>query len=441
VVAQHIVARAAQLRAEQARWEGMRQQASAKLLELAERESAAEADVGIGMQLDDEQEQLRSQLTTALFQMQEIGRELTEIREALEVEAREVDAQAFDPERERMELVKRDDALKEEAFKADALEKEQRDKEFFENKESDRLEALAKDEALKQDALAQAEREREQQNALGSQQSDLELLADINEQWEYIQAQIAEEFEYIQGEIAKEMEYVVEEIGKEYEYIEQEIREEIEYSVGQARDAVAEAVHEIKTWIQNPVNQKEGKEFLEERKQALESFVADEVFKAAPADIKEAQLRDKIQEQWRAEDAAFGSRNDSLGVRDVVKQGLADLQETLLKAVEAERKIEDAVNKEVEAREQVQAATTARLEKAGHPPEVLEEKLKQLDDAVKKQEQETREKAETRREDIWNKAQDEMRTIEADTRAQAERQDAEKRKEAEREMIDTARSL
>lgn len=414
MVPQHIVARASQLRAEQAQWEGLRQQAAAKLLELADRRhAAAAAGDDPGFYYDNEQEQLRSQISAALFHMQEIGRELTEIRAALEAEAREAEVQAFDPERERMELVHRDDARNEQLLKEAA----------------DKADAQRQEEQVKADALEKAQR------------TDVEFLATINEEWEYVQAQIAEEYEYIQAEIAEEMEYVVEEIGKEYEYIEQQIREEIVYSAGQARDALAEAVHEIKTWIENPIDQKEGKEFLDARKQALEDFVADEVFKSAPADIKEMQLRDKILEQWRAEEETFGGRNDSLDVRDVVKKGLADLQETLLKAVEAQREIETAVNKDVEGVREARNATAERLEKAGYAPAVLEEKQALLEAAAKKHEQELREKAEAKCQAVWDKAQDQMRVIAAETRAEAERQDAEARKQAERKMEDAFRSL
>jgi hypothetical protein len=428
VVAEHIVARASQLRAEQAQWEGLRQQAAAKLLELANRKEEASPDVG--MQLDDEQERVRSQLSAALFHMQEIGRELTEIREDLEAQAREAESPAYDPERERMELVRRDDARneqlakdaadkldvlrKDEQLKEDTLDKEQSDKEFFDKKESDRLEA---------------------------QQSDLELLADINEQWEYIQGQIAEEFEYIQGEIAKEMEYVVEEIGKEYEYIEQQVREEIKYNKDQARDAAAEAFHEVKTAFLDPVNQKEANEFLEARKQALEDFVADEVFKSAPADVMEAQLRDKVSEQWREEEKTFGGRNDSLDVRDVAKKALADAQETLLKAVESIRQIEAEENRKSEVREEARNATAERLEKNGYSPEVLEEKLKLLDEAVKKDEQQSRAKAEDKCKEVWDTAQVEVRAIFAEACGEAERQDAEARKQAERKMEDAFRNV
>jgi hypothetical protein len=443
-----------QLRAEQAHWEGVRQTACAQLLDHANREPAAGPETSF--YTDNEAEQLRSQAAAAMFHLQEVARRLADVRELLEADALEAAADAHDPERERMELVKRDDALKEqlvadaaqkaeslskeEQQKAAALEKEQRDKEFFDKKDADRLEALAKDEEQKQESIAKAERDK-QEAQQQAQPSDLELLASINEEWEYVQAQIAEEWEYIQGEIAKELEYVVDEIGKEWDYVDKEIEKEMEYNVSQTIDAVSEAVLEITLALKNNVSQKEGKEFVEARKEALADFVADEVFQGAPAEHKELWLKDKFQEQWRAEQAAFADRNDDFGMRKVVQEGLAELQDSLMKAVAAERKLEDQVNAVVAERDKNEAATQARLEQKGLDPDVLEEKLKQLQEIGKAQEQQARDAAEKEREQLWAKAQVELRAIEAVRRAEAEQLEADKRREFDLARQDVARTL
>lgn len=443
-VGRHIAERVGELRAEQTYWEGVRQQACAQLLERANREVADGA--AAGAHIDDEREQLRSRVAGALFHLQEIGRKLGEIREILEADVRE--SSPPDQGLERQEFAQRDDVLKEqlakqaeqntealrkeEQLKADALEKEQRDKEFFGKKESDRLEALAKEEQEKHEGLAEAERDMQE-----PQQSDLELVASINEEWEYIEQQIAEEWEYVDKQIAAEWGYVIEQIQAEWAYVDQEIEKEMEYNVSQALGAVAEAAFLVGMAIADPVSQKEGKQFLEARSQALDDFVADEVFQGAAADRKEMWLKKKLDEQLKTEAETFGDRKDDLGIRKVAQDGMARLHGIVLEAVNEERRIETKLNDEAAAREKLQAATMARLEKAGMAPEVLEEKLKQLDAIAKKQEQESRQQAEAERQHIWERARAEMRAIVDQTRELAERQDAEKRREAEQKMHDT----
>src|SRR4051794_28483050 len=151
MASEHLAQRAGQLQAERVYWESMRRNAYFQLEQLQPTE---------GMYTDNVQEQLKSQLSMALFHLEEIAQELNSIREQQEAEARET-AQREQEAREK-ETSQREDQLKEqlavedrekaEAFqkeeqlKADAFEKERQEKEFFEKKESERLEALAKEE-------------------------------------------------------------------------------------------------------------------------------------------------------------------------------------------------------------------------------------------------------------------------------------------------------
>ncbi len=427
-VAQHIVERVSHLRAEQARWEAVRQEASAKLLEHANREPAAGTEPGLAY--DNEQEQLRSQLSAALFHVQEIGQELTQIREQLEADA--LEQAAHDPELARQELVKRDDARneqlakeaadklealrKDEQTKAAALDKEQRDKEFFEKKEADRLEIAAKEE---RDKEAIAKEERDKQDALSSQQSDLDLLASINEEWQY----------------------VLDEIQSEWDYIDQEIQKEMEYNVAQTLDVISEVISEVKRELTNAVTPKEAEQFLETQRQGLADFVGGEVFTAAPAEQKGMWLEEKFKEQLQTEHSTFGRRNDDNDIRDVMREGLKEMHDTLRHAVAEELKIETEVNAKAKALDDVYDQTKERLEKSGAPPEVVEERIKQLDDVFKQREQKERDDAEKERQGVWEAQMAELKAIQADKDEQARLQQAQEREAAERARQDYNRDL
>ena len=427
-VPQHIVERVSHLRAEQAHWEGMRQQAAARLLEHANR--AAESGIDAGLHYDSEAEQLRSQLTTALFHFQEIGQELTHIREQLEADAREATAQ--DPEALRQELVKRDDARneqlakeaaeqlealrKEEAQKAAALDKEQRDKEFFEKKDADRLEAAAKEE---KDKEAIAKEERDKQEALSSQQSDLELLADINEEWQS----------------------VLDEIQSEWDYIDEQIHEVMEYNVSQTLDVISEVGFEVGKAFANSISSKEADQFLDTQRQALLDYVAGEVFQTAPTEQKGQWLEEKFKEQLQTEQATFGRRNDDNDLRDVMREGLNEMHDTLRKAVAQERQIETEVNDKAKVRDELFDQTKERIEKSGAPPEVAEERTKRLEIFNQQQEQKERDDGEKNRQSVWEEAVSALKDVLAAKDEQAKIQEAEQRKEAERARQDFGREL
>ena len=425
-VAQHIVQRVSQLRDEQAHWEGVRQQASAKLLEHANRESA---DTEPGFYYDNEQEQLRSQLSTALAHVREIGEELTDIREQLEADARE---REHDPERAREELLRRDDAQKEqlakeaadklEALRKDeqqkgaALDKEQRDEEFFDKKEADRLETAAKEE---RDKEAIAEEERDKQEALSAQQSDLELLATINEEWQY----------------------VLGEIESEWDYIDQEIQKEMEYNVSQTLDVVSEVISEVGRVFRNAVTPKEAEQFLETQRQGLADFVAGEVFQYAPAKQKELWLEDKFKEQLQTEQATFGRRNDDNDIRDVMREGLKEMHDKLREVVAAELKRETEVNDNAKTRDDLYDQAKQRIEKSGAAPDVVEERLNKLDDVKKTAEQKERGDAENERQKAWEATMAELNAILAEKDEQARMQQAEQRKAEDRARQEYTRDL
>ncbi len=407
-VAEHIVARVAHLKAEQLRWDGLRQQASAQLLEHANREPAAEADAGSTASLDasDEQEQLRSQLTSALAHLHDIAAELAQIRDALQ---------------------------------ASSQQQELRDKELYDKKDSERLESLVKEEQEKKDALAKQEYEK--QEALAKQGHDKQEAfpnAERDKPQSPGPAQSAGDFV---AAIAAECQYVLDEIAAEWEYVDQEIAKEMQYNVSQAFEAVAEAGFEVGMALANPVSQNEGKQFLEARRQELANFIADEVFQSAPADHKQMWLGHKFNEQLRAEGEEFGGRKDDLGIRKLVQDGLAELHGSLLEAVRTEREMEARVNAWADTQRATHAKTQARLESAGYAPEVLEQKTQQLDAIAKKQEQDYRADAARDLQRVWERTEVELRAIEAERRELAERQDAEMRRKLEAEALENLRQL
>jgi hypothetical protein len=423
MVAEYLGERAGQLRAEQTYWEGVRRQANAKLETRANSE-LQEADADRGMYIDNEQEQLKSQISSAIFHLQEISQELERLRQLEEAEAREA-AQREESQRQeelkdsfqhedgfKEQIVKEDrekaDALqKEEQLKAEALEKERQGKEFFEKKEGERLEALAKEEREKQEG--QPKEQPSELDFLGEQ------LMDVNKEWQYVQDQIA----------------------SEWDYVDRQIHEEMEYNVGQALEAVAEAGFEIGIAIANPVSQKETEQFSKEQKQQLNDFISDEIFQAAPAENKKMWLEEKFKEQRQALDAEFGERKDDWGNRKQLEDGLAKLQQSLLDTVSREQEIQTRVNAEVEELKRVLADTKERLEKANLDKDVLEEKIKQAEELAKKLEQQIREQAEKECQAIWEIAQRLMQEIETQRREEAEREEARRREEAARAMRNT----
>jgi hypothetical protein len=430
-LAEHIVERLGQLRADQAYWEGLRRQANSQLQERLGPE-LQEADIDRAAYVDNEQERLKSQLSTALFHLQEIAQEFQRIRQLHEAQtheaaerdaARREEASREEAQREerlkeessiqrdselkdqlaKEDLEKSESFLREEQRKTEALEQERLDKELFAKKESDRLEALAKE-----------ERDRQEAEHRGKEQSDLELLADINEQWEYIQAQIA----------------------TEWEYIDQQIHEEMEYNVAQALEAVAEAGFEIGLALANPLSQKETAEFLQSQKQQLDNLISDEVFQAAPSAYKEAWLADKFKEQLRAAEEQFGDRKDDWGNRQHLRESLVELHESARDAWRQEREIEQKLNADVEELKGVAAETKERMEAANLAEAVLEEKKCQADELAKKLEAQLRTDAEEKRQAIWEELQHRMREIEAQNREEAAREEARRREEASRTMRD-----
>lgn len=436
MVAEHLLQRASQLKAEQVYWEGMRRQANAALQEHANR-AMLEADITQGMYTDNAQELLKSQQSSALFHLQEIAQELERIRQLAEAEAREA-AQREQAQREQelkgKESLQRDEGLKELAveerqkaealqkedlLKAEAVEKERQEKEFFEKKESERLEALAKEEREKQTAFEKEDRERLEVQQKEQQQSEVDFLAQ----------QLAD--------LAKEKEYIEEQIASEWDYVDQQIQEEMEYNVGQALEAVAEAGFEIGIAIANPVSQKEAGEFLEAQKQQLKDFISDEVFQAAPAENKEMWLQEKFREQLREAEAQFGDRKDDWGNREKMLEGLAELQKATLEAAQKEHEIEKKLQADIEELKRVEAETKERLEKANIEKEVAEGKMKQAEELAQKLEAQLREQAEKERQAIWEREQRRMQEIEAQKREEAAREEARAREEAARAMRNT----
>lgn len=400
--AEYIVERANRLKAKQAHWDDVRQQASTELLAHA---NELAADPQTRAVADDEQERLRSQISDALAQLQELAKELAQLSEHLKVEA----------------------LRQEEQQKADAQQKEQNAKEFFEKKDHDRLEALAKEDQVKQEALAKEEQTK--QEALEKAERDKQPPPPEQSAVEFLTV------------IAAEWQYVLDEIAAEWDYVDQEIAKEMEYNVSQALEAVAEAAFLVGYAIADPVSQKEGKEFLNARTQELANFIDDEVFDTAPAAHKAMQLEHKFNEQLAAEKEAFGDRKDDLGIRKLTQEGLAELHGTLRDAVKLEQEQEKKLHASIDALEEMHAETRARLEKAGYRPEILEEKTQQLDAVLKQEEQKLRDAAEEKRQALSQKLESELRSIADDKCRQMEGQDAQKRKEAEEIARETYRSL
>ena len=435
MVAEHLLQRAGQLQAEQVYWEGVRRQTNAALQEHASREMQA-ADIARAMYTDNEQELLRSQMSNAVFRLQEISQELERIKQLELAEAREA-AQREQAQREEAlkDTLQQEDALKEtairedhekaEAFqkeellKAEAFEKERQEKEFFEKKESERLEAIAKEEREKQEAFERQEREKQEAQQKEQQQSEVDFLAE----------QIAD--------LAKEHDYIQDQIASEWDYIDQQIQEEMEYNVAQTLDVVAEVGFEIGLAIANPVSQKEAGEFLETQKQQLKDFISDEVFQAASAEYKEMWLADKFKEQLRAEADLFGDRKDDWGNREKLLEGLAELQKSTLEAAQREHEIEKKLQEEVEHLKRIEAETKERLEKANLEKEVLEAKTKLAEELARKLEAQLREDAEKERQAIWEREQRRLQEIEQQKREEAAREEARAREEAARTRRDT----
>ena len=466
---EHVAAERAKLYSERTYWEGVRRNANLELQD-APRDNGAYTNTI--------EEQLKAQLATAIYQLDRIAQELNRLEHEREAQAREDafkqgsqrenavkeaerrEQEAGQKERELKEESAKEERLKadaqqkeaqqkeaqqkEEQQKAEALEKERQEKEFFEKQERERLEALAKEERDKQELERQ---EIEKQEALKKeemqqkeQQSELDYLgeqiAGIHEEWEYIQGQIAEEWEYIDNQIAEEWKYVVDQIAEEWDYVDKQIQEEMEYNVVQALGAVAEAGFEIGIAIANPVSQKEAGQYLEERKQALKDFISDEVFQAAPAETKGQWLEAKFKEQQQALEQEFGGRKDDWGNLKQMQDGLADLQKTLLDTVKPEQEIERKLNASIEDLKRVEAETKERLERANLDKEVLEQKLREVEELARKLEDQHRREAERECELIRERQQRLLEEIEERHREEMAREEARRRAEAARAMQD-----
>jgi len=426
MASEYLAQRAGQLQAERVYWEGVRRNANLRL---------GEIEPSSGMYTDNVQEQIKAQLSAAVFHLEEIAQELNRIREQQAAEARET---AEREQAQREQQLKEQDSLqhetalkeqqaiadrekaeaiqKEELIKAEALEKERQEKEFFEKKEAERLEALAKEEREKQEAIEKEELEK--QEAQQKAQSELdylaEQLADIDKEWQYAQDQIA----------------------SEWDYVDKQVHEEMEYNVGQTLDVVAEVGFEIGLALANPVSQKEAGEFLEAQKQQLADFISDEVFQAASAEYKEKWLAEKFDEQLRAEAEKFGDRKDDWGNREKLLDAMSELQRSAMEAVQREQEIEKKLQAELQELKRVEAETKERMEKAALEKEILEEKTRQAEELAKKLEDQLREQAEKERQAIWEREQRLMQQIEEQKREEAAREEARRREEAARAMRD-----
>jgi hypothetical protein len=417
MVAEHLVQRAEQLQTEQAYWEGVRRQTNAQIQERADSE-LQEADSNRAMYTDNEQEQLRAQMSGALFHLEEISRELQRIEQLREAEAREA-AQREEASREQ-ELKEKDspqgeDALKEqiakeerekaealqkeEQLKAEALEKERQDKEFFEKKEAERLEALAKEEREKQEALEKEQRDKQETQQKDQSELDFlgEQLADINKEWEFVQ----------------------DEIASEWDYVDRQIHEEMEYNVEQTLETLGEVAFEVVNAIANPVSEREAKAFFEDQKKQLADFMMTEDFQAQSGERKEMWLAERIKEQERAAQEKFDNRPDDYHARADLYDSLGAMHAMAMDMVKREKEIEKLADAKIEDMKQEAEKTKERIENSGREQEAIEAKLKELAEFTKQLEQAAREGAEKAREEMYEKRMEEMRKLEAERAREA----------------------
>jgi hypothetical protein len=403
MAADYVHEREGQLQAERAYWEGMRRQANAALQEHADQQ-LQEADLNRGQYTDNEQEQLKAQLSSAVFHLQEIAQEMDRIRQRAEAEAREA-AQREEAQRQeepnKNDSLKREDALKEhiakedrekaealqkeEQQKADALEKERQEKEFFEKKESDRLEALAKEEREKQ--------ENEKQDLLKKEEAQQK---DGQSGLDYI------------GPIAEELDYV-----------DRQIHEEMEYNVGQTLEALAEVHSEIKQALRDPVSEREAKAFFEEQKKQLADFMTTEDFQAQSGERKEMWLAERMKEQERAAQEKFDNRADDYHARADLWDSLEAMHAMAMDMVKREQEIEKLAESKIEEMKQESEKTKERIENSGREQEAIEAKLKELAEFTKQLEQAIREGAEKARQELYERQMEEMRRLEAERAKEA----------------------
>jgi hypothetical protein len=407
-VAEHLVNRAKQLHAERQHWEGVKQQANARLLERASN-AQHDPDIGRDAYSADFREQLMSQAAAAAAHLEQIAQELARVRELQEAEAREgaaleearreqelkdADPERSEPRREQLAKEARDktEALRrEEQLKADALQKEEQRKADALETHLQEAELRGKQDAANREALAQEERVHH--DVQHPEQSDLGVVADINAEWAYVQDQIAAEWSYVDAQI----------------------HEEMKYNVGETLEAVREAGSELRKALDNPVSEKEAGGFQETKQQELERYTADEVFQAAPSEHKRLWLEEKFQEQLQAADDEFAGRNDPAGMRGLIRKEMVESHGKLRETVQQEQKIETEVNDKVAALEKMEAQTKARLEKANLPANLLEDRLQQLEAVTRQHEERLREQAEKERLALWEKERERQQEIEGRT--------------------------
>src|SRR5258706_5739605 len=285
--------RAGQLHAEHDYWEGVRRNAANEL----QQQRDAEA-----------QEELKSRLSTAGFNLDQIAQELNRIERLREAVAQDPGrdgalkeefakqerekVEAFQKEEQQKAEFQKEEQQKAEAFKkeeqqkTEAFEKELQEKESFEKQERETKEAFAEEAREKQEAFEKEERDKQEFEKQEIQKKEQSALDDL----------------------AKTADYIQDQVNSEWDYVDKQIQSELEYSVGQAVAAFAEAGFEIGMAIANPVSQKEAGQYLEQQNQGLRDLTSDEVFQGAPAEHKAMWLEEKFKDLQQAEQEKFGER-------------------------------------------------------------------------------------------------------------------------------------